>query len=114
MRLHVPNVVVPQPSSEWIAAVNAAASIDTVFMKVSDVLGLGFSSAGGGTGPPKALGAYRSHLNVLWSAFGSQRLIYGSNWPVCNRVGDPERVYGEQLAILRCVSSLSTYSGLKT
>ena len=37
----------------------------------------------------------------LWEAFGSERLIYGSNWPVCDRCGDPTKVYSEQLAVLR-------------
>lgn len=95
--------MVPRPSSEWVAAVNAAASIDTVCMKVSDVFGLGYKPQG--AAPPHEIEAYRAHLDVLWNAFGPQRLIYGSNWPVCDRVGDPQQVYGEQLAILRCVFS---------
>ena len=96
----------PQPSERWVAAVNAAASIGTVCMKVSDVLGLGFSPDGSAA-PPSTLEAYRAHLDVLWDAFGPERLIYGSNWPVCDRVGDPERVYGEQLSILWCGLSAS-------
>lgn len=31
---------------------------------------------------------YRPTLDVLWDAFGEERLIYGSNWPVCERAGD--------------------------
>ena len=68
-------------------------------MKISDLLGLGFEPKG--SSPAKVLETYRSHLDVLWNAFGPRRLIYGSNWPVCDRVGDPEQVYSEQLAILR-------------
>lgn len=30
--------------------------------------------------------AYRPALDVLWKLFGAERLIYGSNWPVSNRV----------------------------
>ena len=41
------------------------------------------------------------HLDVLWEAFGPERLIYGSNWPVCDRVGFSAEVYGDQLALLR-------------
>ena len=26
--------------------------------------------------------------------------MYGSNWPVCNRCGDPEEVYAAQLDVL--------------
>eukprot|EP01051_Picozoa_sp_SAG22_P002200 SAG22_NODE_97_length_20760_cov_43.302850_2_plen_86_part_00 len=41
------------------------------------------------------------HLDVLWKAFGPEWLIYGSNWPVCDRVGFSAEVYGDQLALLR-------------
>ena len=30
--------------------------------------------------------SYRPALDVLWSLFGADRLVYGSNWPVSNRV----------------------------
>lgn len=30
--------------------------------------------------------AYRDRLDELWSLFGEDRVIYGSNWPVSNRV----------------------------
>ena len=99
-----------EPSSSWIETVIAAASIDTVYMKVSDVLGLGF--AAGDAFPSAELETYRAHLDVLWDAFGPQRLIYGSNWPVCDRVGDQELVYGRQLSILRytifCIAPVSS------
>ena len=94
----VADAAVPEPSVAWVAAMHAAASIDTVAIKVSDVLGLG---SDGDEPPPTALEDYRPHLEVLWDAFGCDRLIYGSNWPVCDRVGEPARVYGEQLAVLR-------------
>ena len=31
---------------------------------------------------------YRPALDALWEIFGEDRLIYGSNWPVCEHVGD--------------------------
>jgi L-fuconolactonase len=37
---------------------------------------------------PADLAYYRPTLDVLWQAFGEDRLIYGSNWPVCERAGD--------------------------
>lgn len=37
---------------------------------------------------PTDLTTYRPMLNMLWQTFGSHRLIYGSNWPVCERAGD--------------------------
>jgi L-fuconolactonase len=87
----------PQPSAEWLATIRAAAAVDGVFMKVSAV----FEAAPGTTRAPIDLGYYLPHLEALWEAFGSERLIYGSNWPVCDRCGDPAKVYGEQLSVLR-------------
>ena len=40
---------------------------------------------------------YRPHLDVLWTAFGVDRLIYGSNWPVTMRGG----TYREYLSIVQ-------------
>ena len=88
-----------EPSSSWIETVNVAASIDTVCMKISDVLG-GLAIAVEDASPAAKLQTFRAHLDVLWDAFGPQRLIYGSNWPVCDRVGN-ELVYSQQLSILR-------------
>ena len=31
--------------------------------------------------------AYKAHFNVLMTAFGSKRLIWGSNWPVIGLPG---------------------------
>ena len=35
---------------------------------------------------PTDLAFYRPALDQLWETFGSERLIYGSNWPVCELV----------------------------
>jgi L-fuconolactonase len=37
---------------------------------------------------PKDPDFYAPTFEVLWSAFGEERLIFGSNWPVCERGGD--------------------------
>jgi len=34
------------------------------------------------------LSFYRPALDALWEIFGEDRLFYGSNWPVCEHVGD--------------------------
>jgi predicted TIM-barrel fold metal-dependent hydrolase len=36
---------------------------------------------------PLDLAAYKPHFDVLLSAFGPDRLIWGSNWPVSNMGG---------------------------
>jgi len=37
---------------------------------------------------PETLSFYRPALDVLWELFGEERLIYGSDWPVCEHAGD--------------------------
>lgn len=37
--------------------------------------------------------AYRPALDALWKLFGSDRLIFGSNWPVSNRVAPYATLY---------------------
>lgn len=36
---------------------------------------------------PTDLGAYKAHFDVLMTAFGADRLVWGSNWPVTNLHG---------------------------
>jgi L-fuconolactonase len=36
---------------------------------------------------PAEAAFYRPALDAMWDAFGEDRLIYGSNWPVCERAG---------------------------
>jgi L-fuconolactonase len=40
---------------------------------------------------------YRPMLDGLWHDFGENRLVYGSNWPVCERAGS----YASQFSIVR-------------
>ncbi len=44
----------------------------------------------------KDVAYYAPIFEVIWEAFGEDRIIYGSNWPVTDRGGE----YGEQLAII--------------
>lgn len=37
---------------------------------------------------PTSLATYQPTLDLLWQLFDSRRLLYGSNWPVCERAGD--------------------------
>ena len=38
---------------------------------------------------PTALDFYRPVFELLWRCFGKHRLIYGSNWPVCDHARHP-------------------------
>ncbi len=70
------------PSSEWIAAVASLASNENVYCKIS---GLYQRCA---TQPAvKDPAHYRGVLDVLWTHFGSKRLVYGSNWPCTKHSG---------------------------
>ena len=33
---------------------------------------------------------YRPYIDVVWNAFGDDRVIYGSNWPVSERAASYE------------------------
>lgn len=43
---------------------------------------------------PTRADAYRPQLDELWRTFGPKRLVYGSNWPVSNRLGSYAAVIG--------------------
>ena len=45
---------------------------------------------------PKSLSYYAPIFQVVYDAFGEDRIIYGSNWPVTDRGGE----YQEQLSII--------------
>jgi L-fuconolactonase len=71
-----------QPPDGWIAGMKAAAKGNKVFCKVS-ALAEGAGNAEGKA--PKETAFYQPVLDVLWNAFGEDRLIFGSNWPVSER-----------------------------
>jgi L-fuconolactonase len=77
------------PPAEWVRALNQAAQHPNVFAKVSGLVeGTGHTD---GTAPADAE-FYRPVLDVVWAAFGPERLIYGSNWPVSERFAPLGRV----------------------
>ncbi len=40
---------------------------------------------------------YAPTLEAMWQVFGADRLIYGSNWPVCERAGS----FADAFAVVR-------------
>ena len=70
------------PPPEWVDAVQAAAALPQVALKISSVIENSVVQP-----PPAELDYYRPVLDTLWQAFGAERLVYGSNWPVCERAG---------------------------
>jgi L-fuconolactonase len=70
----------------WAAAVRALATCPNVACKLS---GLVTEAAPGA--PPAAL---RPVADVILSAFGAERVMFGSDWPVCLLAGDYPGVMG--------------------
>ncbi|OAI39346.1 hypothetical protein AYO40_05875 [Planctomycetaceae bacterium SCGC AG-212-D15] len=78
----------------WLAGMSAAAKHRNVACKVSALVE-GTRRKDGDA--PKETAFYRPVLDALWNAFGEDRLIYGSNWPVSQRCAS----YATIVAIVR-------------
>lgn len=66
-----------QPPEKWRKGMQAAAKHPNVFCKVSALVEQTAEKPA-----PRAVDYYRPVLDALWSFFGEDRLIFGSNWPV--------------------------------
>lgn len=42
---------------------------------------------------PSETGFYQASLDELWTAFGNGRVMYGSNWPVSDRISDYQTLF---------------------
>jgi len=62
------------PAKAWLDDLRAAAAFPNVYCKLS-----GLDQQAGRAGE---LELFRPTLDALWAAFGEDRLMYGSNWPV--------------------------------
>lgn len=77
------------PAPEWIADVRALAACPNVHVKLSAIFDM-FNP-----GPnenvawesPLDVDAYRAHFDLLMEAFGADRVLFGSNWPVTEMSG---------------------------
>jgi len=78
---HIANVRIDgkEPPEVWRRGIGAAAACGNVCCKFSGILE-GSGKRDGSA--PRAVDFYRKALDVVWAAFGEDRLIYGSNWPV--------------------------------
>jgi L-fuconolactonase len=66
----------------WEERFQKMAAYPNLYMKVSGLLENSTRQPA-----PHAVDFYRPTLDVLWKALGEDRLIYGSNWPVCEHAG---------------------------
>ncbi|MCC7263952.1 MAG: amidohydrolase family protein [Candidatus Latescibacteria bacterium] len=76
-----------EPDPRWVEAMQALACSPAVYCKVSGMAELSLVQPA-----PAALAYYTPVLDVLWAAFGPERLVYGSNWPVCERAAQYPQV----------------------
>jgi len=81
----------PQARSLLRANLQELGKRPQVYVKVSEVL----RRVGGQV--PTATSFYRDRLDELWEIFGPDRLMYGSDWPYCDRWG----AYPQVLKIVR-------------
>lgn len=81
--------------SDWADAISALAALPQVHCKLSGLL-----TEAAPDQPPEALAPYVRHLV---SAFGAERLMWGSDWPVLNLAGD----YEGWLDLARTLSGLT-------
>ena len=78
-----------EPPKAWQEGMQAAAKNPNVFCKASALAELT-----GREEAPRDADYYRPVLDALWAAFGEDRLVFGSNWPVSARAAPLATVVG--------------------
>jgi predicted TIM-barrel fold metal-dependent hydrolase len=84
-------------NGEWLNGMSALAKHPNVFCKVSGLIEQTDLSGQKWGQAPRETAYYLPILDHLWKAFGEDRLIYGSNWPVCEKGG----TYADQFKIVQ-------------
>ena len=85
-----------QLSHEWGMGMAALGKQRNVFCKVSALQEQTRESAKQWGSAPRDTAYYAPILDHCWECFGEDRLVYGSNWPVCEKGG----TYAEQFRIV--------------
>jgi predicted TIM-barrel fold metal-dependent hydrolase len=83
-----PPVTAEGPTAAWTEGIRAAARQSNVFCKISHLVRTTtHQSRGRGV---SELDVYRPYLDVVWNAFGQDRVIFASNWPDSESISDYE------------------------
>ena len=84
---HIGNVPITSdlPPGDWQVGIRAEAMHPNVYCKIS---ALTQGAARNGQEAPTDLEFYRPYIDVVWNAFGDDRVMYGSDWPVSERASD--------------------------
>ena len=83
-------VIAGQPDEEWVNHLRSLAGHENVYCKLSGMV----TEVPTGDWTPQLL---RPYVETVLEAFGPERVMYGSDWPVCLTVAD----YASQLEALR-------------
>ena len=78
------------PAAEWVASLRACAAGKHVFMKIS---ALPENTGKKAADLPSDPAFYAPVLDAIWDAFGDERVVFGSNWPVSARFASLETVF---------------------
>lgn len=84
---HLPFGAWDNDATAMRTALTEVAALPNVFAKVSSVVRRVENRI------VDDLSNYRPHLDCLWELFGADRLVYGSNWPVSERVAPYKTVH---------------------
>ena len=86
---HIGNVRVTAdaPPVEWKTGIQTAAKHQNIYCKISALVE---GAARDGQEAPDDLAFYKPYIDVVWNAFGDDRVIYGSNWPVSDMAASYE------------------------
>jgi len=109
---HVSNVRIDgrTPPQEWLDGMRAVADEPGVCCKVSGLV----EGSGRAGAAPESVDFYRPVLDHIWSCFGADRLIFGSNWPVSEIFAPLSTVYAivrSYFAALGGAASHKVFSG---
>lgn len=99
------------PDGRWCDAVRSLGRVPNVFMKLSGLVE-GTGRTGGDA--PADLSLYRPFFDVVWNAFGPERILFGSNWPVSARCAPYETVLGIARSFLMERGGAAIEAGLRT
>jgi predicted TIM-barrel fold metal-dependent hydrolase len=84
---HMGNVAITKetPPAEWSSGMRAAGNQPNVACKISAFMG---GASRNGVKAPDDVAFYQPYFDVVWNAFGEDRVIYGSDWPNSEKAGD--------------------------
>ena len=93
------------PPAAWLDGLRACAAHRNVFMKVSGLV----EGTGHGDGSAPSDGTfYEPTLAAVWRAFGEDRVIFGSNWPVSARFASYATVFNIVASYSRNLGPVAT------